>query len=98
MRKKTLIQLTLLCLFVVMALGSSSSSYPKSSSRGYSSSSSYGSSSSNSNKPATQNNSSFKKTDFPNPCKSCGGRKGYYLFDTWYPCKRCGGTGQEPVH
>lgn len=44
-------------------------------------------------------NSYIQKTDFPDePCHTCKGRKGYYLFDQWNQCSRCNGTGKEPKH
>ena len=91
MRKKTLIiQIAILPLFGLIALGSSSSSNTgRSSYSGYSSPSYTPSSGS----------SYIQKTDFPDePCHTCKGRKGYYLFDQWYACKRCGGSGKEPKH
>lgn len=92
MRKKTFFQIVTIVAFVVIAMGSSKSSYPTRSS----SSSTYYSSPSSS---SSSSSSMLKKTDFPDaPCKSCEGRKGRYILDTWIECKRCNGTGIEPKH
>jgi hypothetical protein len=40
--------------------------------------------------------STLQKTDFPDPCRTCEGRKGYSLLGVWNACGRCGGTGTEP--
>jgi len=89
MEKKTIriiMQISLLVVFAVVALGSAEANYP-------SSSSSSGSYSSPSYSPPP-----LQRTDFPTQtvCSSCQGRKGYYVFDVWNVCKRCNGTGIEP--
>lgn len=89
MRSKMLvIQAGLVLLFILLSLGSASSNNAQKSTY-------YGSV----NNRTNSTNSYIEKTDFPDePCHTCEGRKGYYLFDQWNKCKRCNGTGKEPKH
>lgn len=99
MQKKSFVQVMIIVVFALMAAGSATTSNSSRSSR--SSSTYYRPSTQTQTQKQTPTNSPMKieKTEFPKPaCKTCQGRKGYYLFDIWCPCKRCGGTGLEPEH
>lgn len=86
--RKSIVALAVLVCFAIVALASASSS-PSSRSSVYDTGSCV----------TTPSKSYIEKTDFPDePCRSCKGSKGYYLFDNWVACKRCGGTGKEPKH
>lgn len=92
MQKNFLIQLFILTLFLAVAAGSASTN--TSSTTKSSSSYSYD----HPNTLPEYKPIPLEKVDFPNPCETCKGKKGWYVFDTWVSCKRCGGTGVEPKH
>lgn len=100
MQKKSFIQIMIIVVFALMAAASTTTSNSRSSQR----SSTYYrpstiSTPTQSQTPTSNTPMKIEKTEFPKPaCKTCHGRKGYYLFDIWCPCKRCGGTGLEPEH